>query len=123
MGAVIAVSDLADDRLADYRNLTDAAARGQDLFVAEGVLVIRQLVASPYPVRSMLVTPNRVEALAAEIESVAAPTYVVDQSVINAVTGFNIHRGALASGARVPLPPLAAVLAPARRLAVVEGIT
>src|SRR5690606_36441821 len=39
-----------------------------------------------------------------------------------AITGFAFHRGVLASGARMPLPPAGELLAAARTVAVVEGI-
>jgi tRNA G18 (ribose-2'-O)-methylase SpoU len=123
VAAVIPIADLDDERLADYRHLTDAAARRRDVFVAEGVLVIRQLVTSRYPVRSVLVTANRLEALAGDVAGIDGPIYVVDQSLMNVVTGFNIHRGALASATRLPLPPIPELMRSAERLAVVEGIT
>lgn len=123
MGSIILVRDPDDERLRDYRHLTDAAARSKDQLVAEGIMVIRQLVASAYPVRSMLITANRIEALAEEINAIDAPVYVVDQAVMNSVAGFNIHRGTLAVAGRLPLPSLADVIGAAQRLAVAEGLT
>lgn len=120
----IEVDDPADERLADYVGLTDAdlARRGGGVFLAEGVLVIRRLLESRYPVRSLLLAANRVGALADVLDRVDAPVYVASQAVMDAVVGFPIHRGALAAADRVPLPSVAEVVAAARLVGVVEGI-
>lgn len=119
----IPVDDPADERLSDYVGLTDGdLLRGRNAFVAEGVLAIRRLVASPYPVRSVLLADNRVDALADVLDGVSAPVYVAPQHVMNEVVGFAIHRGAVAAADRLPPPPLDAVLPAARFVAVLEGI-
>src|SRR5439155_1665808 len=102
--------------------LTDAAARRDGVFVAEGVLVIRQLLASPYRVRSILVTPGRLADFDG-VPGLDAPIYVADQAVMNRIAGFDIHRGAVAAGERGPGLELSAVLASAERLLVLEGLT
>jgi tRNA G18 (ribose-2'-O)-methylase SpoU len=118
---VVPVDDPTDPRLAVYRDLTDGDLRRQgEAFIAEGTFVIRRLLASRYPVSSLLVAPNR---LAPEWEDLDVPVYVADQSVLNAVAGFDIHRGALAAGRRLPLPPPHALLGTARRVAVLEAIS
>ncbi len=48
--------------------------------------------------------------------------YVAADDVLEQVTGFNVHRGALAALDRLPLPSLPAVCATATRLVVLEGI-
>ena len=120
------VDDPADPRLADYVGLTDAALRQREdadgIFIAEGELVIRELLRSPYPVRSVLVTPARHHRLAADLAATDAPVYVATPRVMNAIVGFDIHRGAVAAGARLPLPTPDAVIAGARRLVVLEGM-
>jgi len=121
MSPLVAVDDPADPRLADYVGLTDADLRRRvegAAFIVEGGLAIDRLLASPYPVRSLLVTERWVERLG----SVDAPVYVVSQDVMNAVAGFDIHRGALASAARLPLPPMADLLADARLVVGLETV-
>lgn len=121
MARLIPVCDPADPRLADYVRLRDVNLRKSleaehGLFMAEGEKVIRRAVATGYPVRSMLTARRWVEPLSDVLGD--APVYVVDDAVAEAVTGFPVHRGALASMERLPLPSVPDVLAgapPARR--------
>jgi tRNA G18 (ribose-2'-O)-methylase SpoU len=121
------VDDPGDPRLADYVGLTDAALRrrlelGRGIFIAEGELVIRQLLASPYSVRSVLVTPARHQHLAAVLADLDAPVFVAPPAVLQAVAGFNLHRGAVASAARpAPIDP-STLLAQSSTVAVLEGL-
>jgi tRNA G18 (ribose-2'-O)-methylase SpoU len=131
MPTILPVDDPGDPRVADYVGLTDAELRRRielpegaaaGLFIAEGPLVIRRLLGSPYAVRSFLLTPRRLESMTADLAGVSAPVYVASPDVMNAVAGFDIHRGALASAERrMPQSP-AAVLAGARRVAILEAI-
>jgi len=125
--APVAVEDPTDPRLADYVGLTDAALRrrveqGRGIFIAEGELVIRQLLASRYPVRSVLVTAPRLARLQDVLGGLPAPVYVAPQAVLEAVAGFALHRGAVAAAARLPPAPPAALLDGARVVAVLEGL-
>ena len=128
-----AISDPADARIDDYRRLSDARARRQmeagdaaagdpGFFVAEGVTVIRRLLASGRRVRSVLVDPARLAVLGGDLAGLDAPVYMADPAVLEAVTGFDVHRGALAAADRWPLPEPAALLPSARHVAVLEGI-
>jgi tRNA G18 (ribose-2'-O)-methylase SpoU len=123
----ITVDDPGDPRLRDYVGLTDAELRRRveqehGMFIAEGELVIRQLVASPYPVRSVLVTPPRFDRLRDVLAPLDAPVYVAGREVMETVAGFAIHRGAVASAARLPHPEPLALLRAARTVAVLEGL-
>jgi len=123
------VDDPDDPRVADFFRLNDPALRravegdGEGFFVAEGALVIRQLLRSPYPVRAVLATPQGLAALADDLAGVDAPVYSVSQALMTTVTGFHFHRGALASAARRPHPDLAAVVAGADLVVMAEGVT
>jgi tRNA G18 (ribose-2'-O)-methylase SpoU len=125
----VAITDPDDSRLDDFRHLRDAELRRRKeaTFIAEGVLVIRQLLQSTYPVRSLLVTAARLEQLAPDLERLAGPdrtvvTYVASPAILEAIAGFDVHRGALASAARLPLPSPTRLLAGARLVVVAEGI-
>jgi tRNA G18 (ribose-2'-O)-methylase SpoU len=127
----IEVDSAADPRLADYIRLTDATLRTHleaehGLFIAEGTKVITRAVAAGYPVRSMLLGKSRLADLPALAQATAAagdaPVYVVPDEVAESLTGYRVHRGALASLARKPLPEVSAVTATARRIVVLEDL-
>ncbi|MGO9082983.1 MAG: TrmH family RNA methyltransferase [Streptosporangiaceae bacterium] len=127
MASVITVDGAGDPRLADFARLTEPHLREglearHGIFIAEGEKVIRRAVEAGYPVRSLLVTAGRLAGLADLADSLTAPVYVVPAAVAQALTGYRVHRGALASVARRPLPALADVLTPARRVLVLEDI-
>jgi tRNA G18 (ribose-2'-O)-methylase SpoU len=102
---VLSIDDAGDPRLADYRGIPEPElARTRGVFVAEGRLVVRRLLSSRFTTRSVLVTPSVLDTVKADLEShPCLPVFVVPQSLMNAVAGFNIHRGCLAIGER-PAP-------------------
>ncbi|MFI2609063.1 TrmH family RNA methyltransferase [Kitasatospora sp. NPDC018619] len=121
------VTDPSDPRLADYTGLTDVELRrrrepAEGLFIAEGEKVIRRALAAGYRMRSMLLTAKWLEVMGDVIAEADAPVHVVEPALAEAVTGYHVHRGALASMERKPLPDAAEVLAGARRVAVLEGL-
>ncbi|MFD8085917.1 TrmH family RNA methyltransferase [Kitasatospora sp. NPDC059722] len=121
------ITDPADPRLGDYTGLTDVELRrrrepAEGLFIAEGEKVIRRALAAGYRMRSMLLTSKWLDVMADVIAEADAPVHVVEPALAEAVTGYHVHRGALASMERKPLPDAAAVLAGARRVAVLEGL-
>ncbi|MDT0203591.1 RNA methyltransferase [Nocardioides sp. AE5] len=121
------ITDPADPRLADYRDLRDVQLRKHleathGLFLAEGEKVIRRAVAGGFTPRSFLMAPRWVETLSDVLATSDAPCYVVAEQLAEQVTGFHVHRGALASLERQPLPALDTVLAGARSILVLEDI-
>lgn len=124
----IEVDDPADPRLADFVRLTDMQLRRVlepvgGLFLAEGEKVVRRAVAAGYGVRSVLLARKWVPGLADVLEPLDVPVYTAADDVIEQVTGFAVHRGALASMQRRPLPTPADLLGTARHVAVLEGFT
>jgi tRNA G18 (ribose-2'-O)-methylase SpoU len=118
------VDDPDDPRIADYRALTDVELRTRweppnGLFIAEGELVLRRAVRAGYEPRSFLVDEKRVGQLG---ELPGAPVYAASQEVLEATTGFHVHRGVLASFRRKPLPTAEDLLATARRVVILEGM-
>jgi len=128
----VPITDPADPRVDDYRDLHDARERRRmeapagagdfGFFVAEGGHAVERLVASGRPLRSVLVDRIRLEAHGPALAGLAAPVFLADQPTLRAVAGFPVHRGILAAADRWPLPEPAAVLAGARRVAVLEDI-
>jgi tRNA G18 (ribose-2'-O)-methylase SpoU len=122
-----AVDGPADPRVADYVGLTDGVRRmkhrpAEGFFIAEGDQVIRRAAAAGFPVRSVLVSPQRLDALDPEIQALDCPVYVADYATLELLTGFHVHRGVLASFGRLPTPDPAEVLATARRVLVLESM-
>src|SRR5215472_9292574 len=127
MADPVLVKDPADPRLADFVRLTDVALRrhleaAEGLFIAEGEKVISRAIAAGYPVRSLLVSQDKLATIADVAASCKAPLYVLPPEVAEQLTGYHVHRGALASMQRLPLPPVSVVLESARRIVVLEDI-
>lgn len=125
-GGVTPIDDAADPRLADYRELKDAAARrrieGDEFFIAEGPVAIDRLIASPHRVRSVLLSEQKAERMATSLQRLDAPVFVVDKTLLADIVGFDLHRGAIAAADRRPSPTLDELLRTHRRIAVLEGL-
>jgi tRNA G18 (ribose-2'-O)-methylase SpoU len=116
-----------DPRLADYRDLRDVELRKHleaehGLFLAEGEKVVRRAVEAGHRPRSFLMAPRWLAGLADVLDRSDAPCYVVSEALAEEVTGFHVHRGALASLERRPLPGIDEVLTGARSVLVLEEI-
>jgi tRNA G18 (ribose-2'-O)-methylase SpoU len=115
MAGIVDVADPADPRLADYASLTDVRLRtsmesAHGLFMAEGEKVIRRAVTAGFGMRSMLVTRDKLAGLADLAGMCPGPVYVISQEIAEQVTGYQVHRGALASMARRALPAVTSLL-------------
>jgi tRNA G18 (ribose-2'-O)-methylase SpoU len=116
----VSITDPGDERVADYRSLPERSRwRAPDgVFIAEGWLVVDRLLASTFPVRSVLVVANHTHRLPAY----AGPVYVASQAVVDEVVGFRAHRGVLAAATRPPASSVASFIEGATLIAVLEGI-
>lgn len=119
--------------LADYMRMTDVALRRsleveRGLFMAESSTVIRRAVAAGHRPRSFLMAPKYLPDLDPLLREMGAgehgpvPVYLAEEDLLKQITGFHLHRGALAAMHRPELPPVADVVAGARRVAVLEDI-
>src|SRR3990170_4463132 len=130
MATFVEIEDAADPRLADYRDLRDVELRKhlegeQGLFLAEGEKVVRRAVTAGYAPRSFLMAPRWLDGLADVLATSDAPCFVLSEQLAEEVTGFHVHRGALASLHRRRLPSVAEVLDGAgevTRVAVLEDL-
>lgn len=126
-GEVVELDDPGDPRLADYRDLRDVELRKSleaehGLFLAEGEKVVRRAVEAGHEARSFLMAPRWLDGLDDVLARSPAPCYVLSEALIEQVTGFHVHRGALASLRRRPLPPVDEVLHGARSVLVLEDL-
>lgn len=130
MSPLVPVEQADDGRLADYVHLREVSLRRlleeeHGLFIAEGDKVIRRAADAGYEPRSFLLAERWLDSL----EDVLAkwpdvPVYVVTPDLAEQVTGFHVHRGALASYRRKPPADLDVLLDGVRhgRIAILDDI-
>jgi tRNA G18 (ribose-2'-O)-methylase SpoU len=124
---LVPVTDPADERLRDYLGLTDVVLRrlsepADGLYLAESAKVIARALAAGHRPRSVLLQQKWLDELAPLLEPYDVPVYLAEPGMLEKVTGFVMHRGALASMHRPPLPGVADVLRDAHRVVVLEDI-
>jgi tRNA G18 (ribose-2'-O)-methylase SpoU len=121
----IRIDSLDDPRVASYRLLGDQAQLLENnLFVAEGRLVVRRLIElQQWPIESILMTAPAAESLVDVLPLTGAPIYLVEQEVMNDIAGFNIHRGCLALARRAAAATLDRIVTgPLSRVLILEGV-
>ena len=123
----LTITDPDDPRLADYVRLRETSLRRHlesehGLFIAEGEKVIRRAVEAGYRPRSFLLAERWLDGLSDILRRwPAVPVFVVTEDLAEQVTGFHVHRGALASLHREQRHGLDELLA-LRRVVVLEDI-
>lgn len=122
------ITSADDERLADYRDLTDVALRrvlepAGGLYIAESSKVIARALAAGHVPRSVLVQekwlPDLERVMAAHADT---PVFVADAAITEDITGYAVHRGALAAMHRPALRPVEDVIADARLVVVLDDI-
>ena len=102
----ISIDDLDDPRIAVYRSLKSTnLTRNLGQFVVEGERLVERLVESRFPVVSVLVAGRHATRLAVVVPE-GVPTFVVSDTMVDAIVGFPFHRGVLACAERRPWPGL-----------------
>ena len=129
---IVRIDDVDDGRLGDYTRLTDVALRTtfeseHGLYIAESAKVIGRAIEAGHRPRSILMSEDWLERMAALVGDVDArfpdvPVYTTDRATLEQIAGFHVHRGALASMHRPPLRTVDEVIAGARRVVVLEGV-
>lgn len=125
--AIITIDSLDDPRLDDYVGLTDVALRRRTepergLYIAESQTVLERALRAGHEPRSVLVAPRWLPQVESLLGDRDVPVFVGEEPVLEQITGFHLHRGALASMQRPVLPDAAALLATARRVVVLDGL-
>ena len=124
---LVQLSDPADPRVADYTSLTDVSLRRKleperGLYLAESSKVLRRALDAGHRPRSFFMAEKWVDGLRDVLEAHDVPVYVGTDEVLEQITGFHLHRGAMAAMHRPAPLPLESVLASARRVAILEDI-
>jgi len=124
---IVTIHDISDERLGDYANLTDVALRRRTepaggLYIAESPKVIGRALAAGHVPRSVLVLEKWLPELEGLLAGHDVPVFVGPPELLRDLTGFDLHRGALAAMHRPALLPVAEVLRDARRVVVLEDI-
>ncbi|MCC5673165.1 TrmH family RNA methyltransferase [Kocuria rhizophila] len=124
---IVRLTDPADPRVADYTGLTDVSLRRKleperGLYLAESSKVLRRALDAGHRPRSFFMAEKWLDGLTDVLERYDVPVYVGPDEVLEGVTGFHLHRGAMAAMHRPEPLPLESVLASARRVAILEDI-
>lgn len=129
----IHLDSIDDERVAAYVNLTEIQLRNRlepskGLFIAESPKVIdRALAAGREPI-SLLVEESWIDGMSGMFDVIekrwgdGIPVYVASPEQLKRLTGYQLHRGALAAMKRWSLPSVEEVCRGARRVAVMENI-
>ncbi|MDO9484753.1 MAG: RNA methyltransferase [Actinomycetota bacterium] len=130
---VLALGAAADPRLADYSSLTDVALRTSfesqhGLYIAESAKVISRALSAGHAPRSLLMSDRWLPRMGELIDSIESrhpgtPIFIGTQAELQALAGFHVHRGALASMHRPALPALADLIGNGpQKLVILDGI-
>jgi len=129
----IHLDSIDDERVAAYVNLTEIQLRNRlepskGLFIAESPKVIdRALAAGREPI-SLLVEESWIDGMSGMFDVIekrwgdGIPVYVASPEQLKRLTGYRLHRGALAAMKRWSLPSVEEVCRGAHRVAVMENI-
>jgi tRNA G18 (ribose-2'-O)-methylase SpoU len=118
---------LPDAPLSDYAGLTDVALRrvsepAGGLYIAESAKVITRAIAAGHRPRSVLLQEQWLADVEPLVRDFDIPVYIGPAALLEQLTGYNLHRGALASMHRPSLPDPASLIADASRVVVIEDI-
>lgn len=124
---VVRLENLDDPGLKDYLNLTDVALRrlfepAGGLYIAESAKVIARAIAAGHVPRSVLLLEQWLPDIEPLVAGFDVPVFVGSTELLEQLTGFEMHRGALASMHRPALPDPAELLRNARRVVILEDI-
>ncbi len=119
-----------DPRVRDYFSLTDVALRrvlepAEGLYIAESSKVIDRALSAGHQMRSLLMASRWLEDMAELVDQCrrsGIPVFVAPADVIESMTGYHLHRGALAAMHRPPVLEPATLVADAKRVVVLEDL-
>ncbi len=130
MPNIIEITDIESPELDIFVRLTGAQLRSKlepekGIFIAESPTVIDVALDAGCKPISILTDKRLINGSVGKIISrcEGVPVYCAERDVLTQITGFELTRGALCAMQRPPLPTVEEILADAKRIAVLEGIT
>lgn len=120
--------EAADDpRVALFANLTDVDLRtslepSQGIFMAEGMLIIERCVLHSLEIIAVLTSAKWLDRLMPLLDQTQAPVYVGTESMLESITGYRVHRGALAVVRRPPIATVGEILGSGGDILVLEDL-
>lgn len=127
MAPFVNIPGAGDPRVIHYTRLRDMDLRHSleaehGIFLGEGQKVIERALDAGHTPVSFLMTPRWAESFETRLAHVEAPCFVMSEAEIERVTGFHVHRGALAAFNRPQPRSCESLLANSRRLVVLEDV-
>lgn len=125
------IDSLDDPRLEPYRSLTDVALRTarepeSGIYIAESAKVISRALQAGHKPLSILMEHGWLDRmndlLGADLMDSNLDVFVGDAETLEELTGYHVHRGALAAMQRPPIRSIAEVLTAANRIVILENI-
>jgi tRNA G18 (ribose-2'-O)-methylase SpoU len=117
-----------DPRVADYTQLTDVHLRklrepAEGMYIAESSRVLRRALAAGHSPRSFFLAEKWLDGLQDVLSAYPdVPAFIGSAALLEEITGFHLHRGAMAAMQRPDPVPLHELLRGARRVAELEDI-
>lgn len=124
---IVPIESIDDPRLEFFTHMTDVALRRQTepesgLYLAESTKVIERVLAVGHRPVAVLSSPRWVPQLEQLLVGHDVDVFVGEETTLAELTGFHLHRGAIASMARPELVPVAEIVSDARTVVVLENI-
>lgn len=125
---IIHLESAADPRVSDYTSLTDVQLRKvreplEGMYIAESSRVLRRALDAGHSPRSFFLAEKWLDDLSDVLDAHPdVPAFVGTAEMLEEITGFHLHRGAMAAMHRPAPADIAELLAGARRVAVLEDI-
>lgn len=128
IAGAIELTDPADPRVAVYSTLTDAALRRatdaeHGIFLAESSVVVRRALEAGMRPASFFLAHRYLESISDVFAAFPeVPIYTGSDELLQSITGFHLHRGALAAMHRPEPHSVDSVLQGARRVALLDDV-